>query len=58
MIVAISELEPKECTFKWLCEEVYPEHDMVEKRKQCTDENCRKCTHFWNFYEGYFSSDD
>lgn len=56
MIVATCELEPQECAFKWLCEEVHPEAEMEDRRKDCNDVNCRKCSHFWDFYERYFRS--
>ena len=58
VIVATCEPEPKDCVFKWLCEEVHPEEEMEQQRKNCNDMNCRKCHHFWDFYEGYFNTDE
>ena len=53
MLAVCKEEEPFKCRFEDLCEECYPEPDMVEYRKKCNSDNCDRCCHYWNFVEGY-----
>lgn len=41
------------CEFKELCEESHFEDEMQEKRKTCTNNNCRECGVFWAFKSDY-----
>ena len=51
---AVAEMiKDHECPFMEICEEYYNEPEMIEFRKQCTIENCKKCDHYWGFFEGY-----
>lgn len=53
MTTAIEESTVFACPFEDLCEEVYSEPQMQEFRKQCTFETCKKCDHYWGFFQGY-----
>ena len=49
---------PDLCEFEWLCEECYPEKEMVAYRQTCNCENCNRCPHYRDFYEGYYKAFD
>ena len=53
MATITEELKVFACPFEELCEEVYSESEMKEFRKQCTLETCKKCDHYWGFFQGY-----
>lgn len=46
------------CKFIDLCEKCHPETEMAEKRKECTDETCKKCGVYWAFKDGYSGLDE
>lgn len=48
----------RQCEFYELCENCHPETEMVEKRKTCDSERCKRCGIYWAFHDGYFGLDE
>ena len=46
------------CPFAELCIDCHPESDMVERRKTCTNKNCKQCGVYWAFLDGYQGLDE
>lgn len=44
------------CRFDELCSEYHPEEE--ERRKNCTDVNCKRCARYWAFLDGYNALDE